>query len=269
MRPHLSIITLVVIVLTSSVGAGDAHATAQELDLVVIDGKKFYFVETPMMEFWIKTRQVPMFDPVSSSNWKAYTATWEIRDGKLFLTSFTAHLKGKPFDVQRMLGAPLPVEAKWLSGPLHAVDNVTFESVRRYSEDARRLYFLDGVLQKTSVLKRVRCCEGRVGISLGKRGELMVIRSISAGSPANKSSRLETGDIVEALTDLDGEIIPLKGMGTHRAHQLIRGLDQQTLSLQIRKAGMAESTRVDLRRVLVFDGKLDRIEEAVRAIGNQ
>ncbi len=76
-----------------------------------------------MSPYWSETYPVPQFDLDSTANWKAYTAAWEIRDGKLWLATFPAQFKGKPFDAEKMPGMPLPAEATWLCGASHAVNN--------------------------------------------------------------------------------------------------------------------------------------------------
>jgi hypothetical protein len=239
-----------------------ANATDQALDRVAIDGEEYYFIETPMSPYWIATQPAPQFDPDSTANWKGYTATWEIRDGKLWLATFTAQFKGKPFDAEKMLATPLPTEATWLCGPLHAVNNVQVSGVTRYSDKAQRLFFVDGVLKKTAILDRVDCCIGRVGITLGNRDGFTVIENISAGSPAQKSSQLEIGDIIEAFTDLDGSMISIGQMDKRRTQQFIRGLDEQPLKLHVRKSAAAvQTTVVELKRTLVFDGEFDYLSE--------
>lgn len=111
------------IVLFMSWSSGRVTATHQELDRVTIDGAKYHFIETPMSWYWNDTQPMRKFDPNSTANWKGYMATWEIREQKLLLTSFVALINGKPFDVVKMIGMPLPAEATWLCGALHAVNN--------------------------------------------------------------------------------------------------------------------------------------------------
>ena len=258
MRTLLTTATLLVFVAWL---AAPANATDQAMDGVAIDGEEYYFIETPMSPYWSETQPVPQFDPDSTANWKGYTATWEIRDGKLWLATFTAQFKGKPFDAEKMLGTRLPAEATWLCGPLHAVNNVQFSGVTRYSDKATRLFFVDGVLKKTAILDRVDCCIGRVGITLDNRDGFTVIENISAGSPAQKSSQLEICDIIEAFTDLDGAMISIGQMDKRRTQQFIRGLDEQPLKLHVRKSAAVQTTVVELKRTLVFDGEFDYLNE--------
>lgn len=259
MKTMLTTVTLLLVVAWL---ADLANATNQAMDRVAIDGENYYFIETPMSGYWSEARPVPQFDPDSTANWKAYTATWEIRDGKLWLATFTARIKGKPFDAEKMLGTTLPAEATWLCGPLHAVSKVRSSSVLRYSDNAKRLFFVDGVLKKSANLDRVDCCIGRVGITLDNRDGFTVIDNISAGSPAQNSSQLEIGDIIEAITDLDGTVISFGQMDKRRTRQFIRGLVGQPLKLHVRKPAAAQTTLIELKRVLVFDDELDYLNEA-------
>ena len=264
MSAGLSTIFSLVFVLNSCITVV-AHATHQELDRVDIDGKKLYFLETPMSAYWSETNPMPKFDPDSTANGKAYTATWSVNDGKLYLASFTASLKGKRFDAAKMLGTSLPAKATWICGPLHAVDKIESSSVQRYSENANRTFFVDGVAKKTLMLKRVECGLGRVGVTFGNHDGFAVIERISAGSPAETSAQLEIGDIVDAFTDLDGERILIGEMEIQRAVQLIRGRDKQPLTLHVRKTATGENAVVKLERVSSFDGEFDRIRAAEEA----
>jgi hypothetical protein len=54
-----------------------------EMEIVVIDGSEFVFLDWHLNSLWEKA---PEFDVQSSSNWAGYTAKWEIKDGKLWLT---------------------------------------------------------------------------------------------------------------------------------------------------------------------------------------
>ena len=73
-------------------------ATQQEPDYIIHDGKKYklevdWAYPSPMDTYFIRTKRGNFFEEnrvvISSGNWRAYVATWEIRDNKLYLVEVT------------------------------------------------------------------------------------------------------------------------------------------------------------------------------------
>ena len=63
---------------------------------------------------------IPKFDRSRTSNWKGYTATWEIRDSKLYLTAFHASIDGQSVPINKLFPKrELPIFANWFSGSLN------------------------------------------------------------------------------------------------------------------------------------------------------
>ena len=73
-------------------------ATPQESDYIIHEGKKYklevdWAYPSPMDTYFIRTKRGNFFEEnrvvISSSNWRAYVATWEIRNNKLYLVEVT------------------------------------------------------------------------------------------------------------------------------------------------------------------------------------
>jgi hypothetical protein len=64
-------------------------ATAQDPDVLILNRKAYDLYSNPLEPYYSKDNR-PRFwvepNTVSSGNWRGYTATWEITDGKLYLT---------------------------------------------------------------------------------------------------------------------------------------------------------------------------------------
>ena len=65
-------------------------ATAQLSDLLIVKGKEFALNTNPLEAELQKKQWTPPEDAlISTANWRGYLATWEIKDGKLFLKDVT------------------------------------------------------------------------------------------------------------------------------------------------------------------------------------
>jgi hypothetical protein len=64
-----------------------AFATAQQGDVLVWKGKKYFIYTNPLRAF-LETNpgKLPKSDVVSTSNWRGYVATWAVNDDRLVLT---------------------------------------------------------------------------------------------------------------------------------------------------------------------------------------
>ena len=69
-------------------------ATEQEPDYIIHEGKKYklevdWVYPSPMDTYFIRTKRNDFFrenrEVISTGNWRAHVATWEIRDSKLYL----------------------------------------------------------------------------------------------------------------------------------------------------------------------------------------
>lgn len=81
------------ILLTTPLGA-----TGQQGDLILIDGKEFPLLVTPLEDYYTgeKEKERPSFPALGTSNWRGYVATWEIRDGRLYLAKVSANKLVRP-----------------------------------------------------------------------------------------------------------------------------------------------------------------------------
>ena len=63
----------------------------QEPDMIFLEGKKRKLLTFPLEAYWHGKRKKPVLTLFSTSLWRGYVATWEIKDEQLFLKE----IKGK------------------------------------------------------------------------------------------------------------------------------------------------------------------------------
>ena len=141
-------------ILGLSLIASTAGATSQESEPVVWKGTTYYPLSGPGMP-WNSSPNTPrrLFDEDSTSNYKGYHATWEVKDGVLYLTSFEAKEHGKKVGLSQIFpGKTPPIKAEWFS---NSIDLPQGGPIGRDSDDrpvyARELllHFTKGKLVKT------------------------------------------------------------------------------------------------------------------------
>jgi hypothetical protein len=65
-------------------------ATAQEGDVLFLKGKRYFIYTNPLDGFLDNNpEKLPKSDVVSSSNWRGYVATWDVKDERLVLIDVT------------------------------------------------------------------------------------------------------------------------------------------------------------------------------------
>ncbi len=228
-------------------------ATDQEMDAIRIGHNTSYLIEVPMNFFWTAINPKPEFDPESTSNWKGYTTSWEVKDNKLFLTSFSANLNRMPIDARKMFGGPLPIEAIWVNGPLHVIDAIERKGRDRYAATAKRLFLVDGIVAKEAVIKEpVRCDWGRVGIRIGNKDGTAFIEKLAVGSPTAIGWELSVGDELVFLVDLDDQRVPIGKCSIEKATQLLSGLLNQPLRIGVRARNTLDIRTITLERAETF-----------------
>ena len=103
-----------------------AHATAQEPDVIVIDGKR-YSLNTNPLQAWLEKSgwHPPANASRRTSNWRGYIAEWEAVDDELRLTRVMAQLwdnearKNSEIDIRpELFPGKKTVTADWYSGAL-------------------------------------------------------------------------------------------------------------------------------------------------------
>lgn len=73
-------------------------ATGQVSDRIRIGGKEFPLLANPLEDYYAGEREGdrPNFPSPSTSNWRGYVATWEIRDGSLYMVGIQAQRLVRP-----------------------------------------------------------------------------------------------------------------------------------------------------------------------------
>lgn len=70
------------------VPAGEVDSTAQIPDSIRIEGKEYVLNTNPLDRYLAKLGDAaPRFESPHTANWRGYVATWEIKDGVLYLRS--------------------------------------------------------------------------------------------------------------------------------------------------------------------------------------
>jgi len=95
---------------------------------MLLNGKKYSIYTNPLRAYLSKNpRKLPRSEIVSSSNWRGYVATWEVRDDRFVLTDVAIlHSVSKPSQagfstelhsvMQEMFPAQREVVAEWFTG---------------------------------------------------------------------------------------------------------------------------------------------------------
>ena len=95
-------------------------ATGQRGDILVLNGKQYWIFTNPLRPFLDENPdKLPKSNVISTSLWRGYVATWEIKENQLFLID-VGILKGSSDDLQsvmeQMFAGSKEVLAKWFSG---------------------------------------------------------------------------------------------------------------------------------------------------------
>ena len=103
-------------------------ATAQEGDILLLDGKKYFIYTNPLAPFLQKNPgKLPRPEVTSSSNWRGYIATWAVKNDRLVLVDVEMkHAVTKPGEqgfsteprsvMSEMFPGQKDVLADWFSG---------------------------------------------------------------------------------------------------------------------------------------------------------
>lgn len=112
------------------------EATAQDPDVLLIDGKEHALNTNPLQAHLEAQRWAPPKDVVRmSSNWRGYVAKWAVTDGRLTLTDVTVLVEAEDDEMaeKSILGDLFPgksrIVADWYSGALIVPDGNMVEYV--------------------------------------------------------------------------------------------------------------------------------------------
>ena len=226
------------------------YCTDQERDVVLLAGERHFFATLPPIG--LSTSETETFDVQSTSNWKGYEASWEIKDNKLWLTAFSAKIKGREVDSKQLFKSELPCPAIWVNGPLYlASDFYGQNTAGQYTRKMRRFFFIDGTVNKKENFdNEMRFHQGWLGLRLSSTDGAIVIDGIADGSPSQKCGELSAGDKILALIDTDNERIPITTMPVEKATQFLRGIVGQPVKIEVQGANNEKSKVDELTRGL-------------------
>jgi hypothetical protein len=105
-----------------------AFPTAQEGDVLILDGKQYNLQTNPLNPYLEQNPgRLPKSDVVSSSNWRGYIATWEVKGGQLLLKDIHVAVSkkdSKTFEtedrsvIEKVFSQKPPIVAEWFTGNL-------------------------------------------------------------------------------------------------------------------------------------------------------
>jgi hypothetical protein len=135
-----------------------SFATEQARDTVTFAGQRHTMIERPLNDFLRRLAKIPRFDVPSTANYKGYTASWEVRDSRLYLASFSATTNHQPFSVTLLFpDRKLPIHADWYSGTVHIISGRETLAQGYYTyERVTALQVTNGVVAATNQMSNVR-----------------------------------------------------------------------------------------------------------------
>ncbi len=93
--------------------------TAQASEKLIYESKKYFISTEPLYQFLELLRYRQPFHPPSTSCWRGYYGTWEVKEGKLFLTGLVGYIEN---NVEVGIGHLFPkqkeVFAEWFTGEI-------------------------------------------------------------------------------------------------------------------------------------------------------
>ena len=97
--------------------------TAQSMEIIFIDGNKYYMASEPFEKYIMNIKEAPDFFPPNTGCWRGYTGTWKIENDKLYLISLSGYIKTQEkeyqgIDMNYFFPNQKIVFADWFSGEL-------------------------------------------------------------------------------------------------------------------------------------------------------
>ena len=106
-------------VLICAATAGPASTTRQVHEKVIWNGDEYYAEEHPGVLGVFEKGEGPSFVMISTANYRGYRATWEIKDGRLYLRDMVGRTREGDVtiaDVFPKRRPPIPVD--WYTGAI-------------------------------------------------------------------------------------------------------------------------------------------------------
>lgn len=140
--------------------------TEQEEDLIHQGAKTAYLLEQPLNLHLLALNPIPKFDRSRTSNWKGYTATWEIRDSKLYLTAFHASIDGQSVPINKLFPKrELPIFANWFSGSLNLLSAERERAPHPVFKEVTQMRVRNGAIEDLKEMRDVKIVDLKAGDS--------------------------------------------------------------------------------------------------------
>jgi hypothetical protein len=133
-------------------------ATEQVHDTIKFAGRQDAILECPFNDFLKRLPTIPRFDIPNTANYKGYTASWMVKDSRLYLATFHATTNHQSYSISSLFPArKLPIHADWYSGALHVISGKQVLKEGRYTyERVTTFQMTNGVIISTNRMTNVR-----------------------------------------------------------------------------------------------------------------
>ena len=223
---HLIRNLLFLCICSLSPSARSIATTPQLFDKLEYQGKTYSIIDSLFERGFSEYGEVE-FTSQSSDNHKGYEATWAIRDGMLYLDTFSGWVGQKEVTLEEVWPSltPTPTKAIWISGEVNVVPGVlTTNSIGNTTERALTLFFINGELIHTAQLRKFKIGleAGGIGLTVAFDSERrVVVKEVRQDSPCAEHPFVKPGVKVMAV-QLEGKEIEVAD-SLSRAIGLIRG----------------------------------------------
>jgi hypothetical protein len=144
-------------------------ATEQEEDVIHQGARIAYLLERPLNLHLLTLTPIPKFDRARTSNWKGYTATWEIRDSKLYLIAFEASADGQSVPITKLFPKrELPIFADWFTGTLHLLSAERERAPYPVFKQVTQMRVSKGTVTDVKEMHDVKITDLKAGDSAGR-----------------------------------------------------------------------------------------------------
>jgi hypothetical protein len=93
--------------------------TAQAGDHIFFQGENLTMASEPLELYLNQLENRPVFMALSTACWRGYQGSWELKDGKLWLTGFTGYIKDyETVGLDYLFPGQEKVFAEWFTGTI-------------------------------------------------------------------------------------------------------------------------------------------------------
>ncbi len=226
---------------------------------VELKGDIYSVIDFPLEFYWPLAGDRPEFTVQNSESPTGYTATWLIESDGLYLCSIKGIRQGREISARDFFESDVPVLATWFTGTIQLVKGRVGSGcvAKRYS-DVLVMSIENGLVKRSRTSKDHEIVwPGRIGVTLKKVDGRVIVNSITPGSPAQHSNRIQVGDEFITITSEDWGEKQLAIEELPTINGFIRGLSGTKIQIGRKRIGL-EIESITLERTFAFDGRDNR-----------